>query len=121
MAAHALVASFLGATAIRAHGPDAWGWIALAALALGLIAAAALLAPWQISFAMDARALYDGLYVRAQNEAESKALGWLVEAAFSYQDVCTANAVKVRRMSVLSGALGVLMVVQAIAWLATLA
>jgi hypothetical protein len=36
LAAHALVASFLGATVIRAHGLDAFGWIALAALVLGL-------------------------------------------------------------------------------------
>jgi hypothetical protein len=65
LAAHALVASFLGATTVRAQGLHAWGWVALAALVLGLVAAAILLAPWKLKFAVDARELYDELYEQA--------------------------------------------------------
>ncbi len=42
LAAHALVASFLGGATIRAKGLDALGSIALASLVLGLVVAAAL-------------------------------------------------------------------------------
>jgi hypothetical protein len=35
LAAHALVASFLGASAVHAHGLHGWGWVAVAALLLG--------------------------------------------------------------------------------------
>src|ERR1700733_5480083 len=52
LAAHALVASFLGATVIRAYGLDAFGWIALGALVLGLGIAAVLLAPWPLKFSI---------------------------------------------------------------------
>ncbi len=70
LAAHALVASFLGATTVRqAHGLHAWGWVALAALVLGLVASAVLLAPWNLKFAVDARELYVELYKQALAEA----------------------------------------------------
>lgn len=58
LAAHALVASFLGSTTIRAHGLDAWGTAALAALVGGLVIAAVLLAPWRLKFAVDARDIH---------------------------------------------------------------
>jgi len=45
LAAHALVASFLGVATIRAEGLELLGWIALVALVLGLSIAAVLLAP----------------------------------------------------------------------------
>jgi hypothetical protein len=120
LAAHALVASFLGATVIRAHGLDGFGWVALGALVLGLAAAAVLLAPWRLGFSIDARELYDGLSQRAFAEAGSEDLGWLVQAGFSYQAVCEVNEGKVRLISWLSGALGLLMIVQTLAWLAAL-
>jgi hypothetical protein len=53
LAAHALVASFLGATTIRETGLDPWRWVALAALVLGLVAEAVLLAPWELKFSVD--------------------------------------------------------------------
>jgi hypothetical protein len=121
LAAHALVASFLGATTVRAQGLHTWGWVALAALVLGLVAAAILLAPWKLKFAIDARELYDELYEQAAREAPADTLGWLAEAGYGYQALRNKNASKVRRMSRLSGALGVLMVVQTLAWLAALA
>jgi hypothetical protein len=72
LAAHALVASFLGATAVRSHGLDALGWVALGALVLGLAVAATLLAPWQLKFAADAHELYGGLLAQAAAEADAE-------------------------------------------------
>jgi hypothetical protein len=120
LAAHALVASFLGATVIRAHGLDGFGWIALAALVLGLSVAAVLLAPWPLGFSIGARELYDQLSPQAQAEADDDGLSWLAEAGYVYQACCEANEGKVRSMSWLSGVLGVLMIVQTLAWLAAL-
>jgi hypothetical protein len=121
LAAHALVASFLGATTVRARGLHVLGWIALVALVIGLILAAILLAPWKLKFAVDARELYDELYERAAQEAPADTLGWLAEAGYGYQALREKNALKVRRMSWLSGALGTLMVAQTLVWLAALA
>jgi hypothetical protein len=120
LAAHALVASFLGATVIRAHGLDGFGWIALGALVLGLSVAAVLLAPWPLRFSIGARELYNQLSRRAAAEAGTDDLGWLVQAGYSYQAVCEVNEGKVRSMLWLSGVLGVLMIVQTLAWLAAL-
>ena len=85
LAAHALVASFLGATTIRETGLGFWGWVALASLVLGLIAAAVLLAPWKLKFAVDAPQLYDEFYEQAAAEADADTLGWLAGVGFSYQ------------------------------------
>jgi hypothetical protein len=121
LAAHALVASFLGATTVHARGLHAWGWVALAALVAGLVVSAILLAPWRLKFAVDASDLYRELYEQAAVEAEADTLGWLAAAGFGYQKLRTENAEKVRRMSWLSGSLGILVVAQTLAWLATLA
>jgi hypothetical protein len=121
LAAHALVASFLGATTIRETGFEAWEWIALTALVLGLVAAAVLLAPWNLKFAVDAQQLYDELYEQAASEADASTLGWLAAAGYGYQALRQENAARVRWMSRISGGLGVLMVVQTLAWLAGLA
>ena len=121
LAAHALVASFLGATTIRETGLGAWGWVALAALVLGLVAAAVLLAPWDLKFSVDAEQLYDELYEQAAREADAGTLGWLAAAGYGYQALREENAPRVTWMSRISGVLGVLMVVQTLAWLAGLA
>jgi hypothetical protein len=121
LAAHALVASFLGAAVIRAHGLDAFGWVALGALVFGLGAAAVLLAPWDLKFSIDARELYDHLSPRASVEARDEMLGWLASAGYTYQARCEENTRKVQLMSRLSGALSILMIVQTLAWLAALA
>jgi hypothetical protein len=121
LAAHALVASFLGATTIRAVGLDAWGWIALAALVVGLIAAAVLLAPWDLKFAVDAQQLYDELYAQAAKEADAGTLGWLAAAGYGYQALRVENFRKVQCMSRISGGLAVLMIAQTLAWLTALA
>ncbi len=82
---------------------------------------AVLLAPWQLKFAVDARELYDELYPEAEAEAEADTLGWLAAAGYGYQALREENAGKVRVMSWLSGTVGILMIVQTIAWLAELA
>jgi hypothetical protein len=94
LAAHALVASFLGATTIRETGLTGWAWIALAALVLGLVAAAVLLAPWELKFAVDAPELYAELYDQAAEEAEAGTLGWLAGAGFGYQALRAENATR---------------------------
>lgn len=83
--------------------------------------AAILLALWRLKFAVNATELYDELYKQASDEAEADTLGWLAAAGFGYQKLRGANASKVELISLLSGALGVLMVVQTLAWLAALA
>jgi hypothetical protein len=120
LAAQALVASFLGGTAIKADGFHTLEWFAVAALVVGLIVAAVVLAPWRLKFAVDAVDLYEELYPRAAAEAEAETLGWLAAAGFGYQELRVENAAKVRRMSALSAALGVLMVAQTVLWLAAL-
>ena len=121
LAAHALVASFLGATAVHARGLHTWGWVALATLVAGLVVSAILLAPWRLKFAVDATDLYRELYDQAAAEAEADTLGWLAAAGFGYQKLRAENAPKVQTMSWLSGFLGLLMVAQTLAWLTALA
>ena len=121
LAANAIVASFLGATTIRDQGLQFLGWVAVTALVLALVVAAILLAPWRLKFAVDARELYDQLYQRAAEEADAETLGWLATAGYLYHDLRAENAASVTRMSQLSAALGALMVVQTLAWLAALA
>jgi hypothetical protein len=121
LAAHALVASFLGAATIRESGLDAWGWIAISLLVIGLVAAGVLLAPWRLKFAVDARELHAELYEQATAEADAGTLGWLAAAGYGYQALREKNAGRVSWMSRISGALGVLMVLQTLAWLAGLA
>jgi hypothetical protein len=120
LAAHALVASFLGATTIREAGLGFWGWVALTSLVLGLFAAV-LLAPWKLKFSVDATQLYDEFYEQAAAEADADTLGWLARVGYSYQALREENATRVSWMSRISGALGILMVVQTLAWLAGLA
>ncbi len=55
LAAHALVASFLGATTVHAQGLETLGWLAVLVLLLGLVDAAIVLSPWRLKFAVDAR------------------------------------------------------------------
>jgi len=54
LAAHALVASFLGATTVTAKGLHGFSWSALAALVVGLAISAVLLSNWKLRFAVDA-------------------------------------------------------------------
>ncbi len=69
---------------------------------------------------MDARDIYKQLFEQARDEAEADTLGWLAAAGYGYQALREENWPKVRRMSLLSGALGTLMIVQTLAWLIAL-
>ena len=121
LAAHALVASFLGGTSLSGGGAGAWAWLALVSLLLGLVIAAALLAPWRLIFALDARRLHDTFYERAAAEAAAGGLGWLLAVAYDLQSLHERNEPKVRRMSLLLGALAALVVIQTLGWLGGLA
>ena len=76
--------------------------------------------PWRLKFAVDAQQLYDELYDQAAAEAEADTLGWLASAGYLYQALREENAPSVRLMSRVSGGFGILMVVQTLAWLASL-
>ena len=117
LAAQALVASFLGGAASKHHGFHALGWLAVLALLMGLVVAAVVLAPWRLTFAVNARDLYEQLYPRARENAQLDSFGWLAAAGFGYQDLRRRNARSVRWLSRLSAALGVLMVMQTVLWL----
>jgi hypothetical protein len=117
LAAHALVASFLGATTVKAKGLHGFSWAALAALVLGLVISAVLLSNWKLRFAIDAPDFYAELYDEAASEAETDTLGWLVSAAYGYHNLRRANTTRVRIMGFL---LGALMVLQTLFWLIAL-
>ena len=114
--------SFFGAATIRTAGLDTWGWAALAALLAGLVFAAILLAPWraQVRPAMR-RVLYGGVVRRGRRGTLLPGRsGWLASAGSGYQALREENVPKVQRMSRLSGALSVAMVIQTLSWLVDL-
>jgi hypothetical protein len=121
VAAHALVASFFGATTLSADGLHAWSWIALASLFVGLVVAAVLLAPWRLRFALDARVLYEHLYNGLPPAVTSDSSASLAAAGFAYQQVRDQNGPRVRAMSLLSAVLSVVLVLQTLAWVLQLA
>jgi hypothetical protein len=69
---------------------------------------------------IDAPKLYEQLYPAAVEEAQAETLGWLVAAAYGYQELRAANTARVRWMSGLLTLLGFLMVVQTLLWLVAL-
>lgn len=117
LAAHALVASFLGGAVLRNGASSASTWVALTALVAGLIVAAILLAPWRLRFALDTRDLYREL---RSASIESDAHSHLAGAGFAYQKLYTSNMARTRRMSSLLGAMAILMVAQTLFWLTAL-
>lgn len=121
LAAHALVASFLGGTTIRETGSmlgdGSRSVCSFSASSLPRV----LLAPWKLKFSVDARRLYAELYDEAVAEADASTLGWLASAGYGYQALRRENQRRVQLMSGISGALGILMVLQTLAWLTGLA
>jgi len=120
LAAHALVASFLGVATLRAEGLHGWSWAALIALVAGLVIAATLLAPWRLAFAVEPRELYAELYEQARREAAADTGQWLAAAGLGYERLRERNARRVNVMSGLSTTLALLMVVQTLAWVVEL-
>jgi hypothetical protein len=121
LAAHALVASFLGGATLSSLGLDGWGWAALSALLLGLLTGAILLAPWDLKFSVTAPELYNKIFAVALLPSSPDNSRWLVEAASGYEALRKLNLRKVRRMSRLSGFLALLVVGQTFLWLIDLA
>jgi hypothetical protein len=120
LAAHALVASFLGGATLREEGLSVPAWVALISLGIGLAIAAVLLFPWRLRFAVDARSIYARLQAQATAEAPLGTFAWLADAGYAHQELQEENAVRVRQMSRLFGALALLMVCQTAAWLLAL-
>jgi len=118
LAAHALVASFLGTAVLQEQGASALAWLALTALVSGLVVARILLAPWRLRFSLDVRGIYDEL--RTSGSPDAGVDGWLTRIGFAHQELQEANATRVRRMSALSGMLAFLAVCQTLAWIAAL-
>jgi hypothetical protein len=77
LAAHALVASFLGATTVKAKGLHAFSWAALVALVLGLVIGRAAV-DWKLRFAVDAPDFYAELYDQAAALMVLQTIFWLV-------------------------------------------
>ena len=117
VAAQALVASFLGGAALDRGPLDVWGWAAVTMLAAGLALAAAILAPWRMTFVLDARQTYRRLAQSAEDEASGGTLGWLVTAALAHDRLRRRNDPTVRRMTVAAVALTVLTIVQTVLWI----
>jgi hypothetical protein len=116
LAAQALVASFLGSSVLRADGFTGWSRPATLALVVGLVLAAAILAPWRMDFAVDTQELYDRLDVETLDGDPAR----LIAAAFIYRDLRHENARRERIMRELSAALGVVTVVQTLSWMLAL-
>ncbi len=117
LAAHALVASFLGGAVLHDGGLTVGTWFALISLIAGLIVAALLLAPWRLRFAIDARDLYSAL---RNAPPEPGTVSYLASAGFAYQELYTNNFARTQRMSSLLGTLAILMVMQTLFWLTAL-
>lgn len=94
IAAAALIASFLGAAAIREHrGLSAWSVIALVVLALTGGLSLFVLWPRELRFAFDARATYRELYPLATNIAEAQ-----LSVAYSARDRYRENKRRIDRL-----------------------
>lgn len=116
VAAHALVASFLGNPALRDTGLTAPTWLALLALTAALTVAAFVLAPWRLDFSVDSRRAYD----RMERYTQRGPAGWLLVAAFLHDDARRRNEPAVARMSRCGAGISILLVVQAVAWMIAL-
>lgn len=116
LAAHAMVASFLGSATLRAQGASPLACVAMAILVVGLALAVILLAPWSLHFTLDVRAVYDAV----DGWAASGSAEWLANVGFAHRALQLANDRAVRRMSCLSSALAAVTILQAVAWMAAL-
>lgn len=120
IAVQALVASFLGRAAIEEGPLGVAGWAALALLALGLALAGAILAPWRLTFALDAREVYLGLHEQAAAEAGVGTFRWLVQVARAHDRLHRTNRPVARLLAGCSAVLAVITIVQTLLWIAAI-
>lgn len=118
---HTLVASFLGTEVLGSVGLAAWSWLGIAALFAGLLIAVALLASWRLRFAVDPGELLRSLGPLAAIEHGHEGLSWLSVLSLGYERLRDYNAPMVNRMAKLSSALALLVIVQTIGWVMSLA
>ncbi|MDO8184820.1 hypothetical protein Q5424_06360 [Conexibacter sp. JD483] len=119
LAAHALVASFLGAGALREAGATPLAWFALAALGGGLLVAALLLAPWRMRFSLTLEEVHTAA-TSARWRTVYDPSDWLMAVALAYENACACNKQMVSWMTRLSTTFAVLVVVHAALWIAVL-
>jgi hypothetical protein len=94
IAAAALIASFLGAAAIREHGGlSTWSIVALTVLVVTGVLSLLVLWPRRLGFAFDARATYAQLYPMLDNVAEAQ-----LRVAYSARDRYESNKHTIDRL-----------------------
>lgn len=116
VAAQALIASFLGRDVLEHGSAGGWGWAAVATLAVGLVVAAAVLAPWNVRFALDVHRVYRGLERQVNDELSHDSLDWLVVVAMVHEELRERNHRTVQRLTTASAALAVMTIVQTGLW-----
>lgn len=114
------MASFLGRAAIEQGPLSVAGWAALAALAVGLALAGVILAPWRLTFALDAREVYLGLRDQAAEEAGTGTLRWLVHVARAHDRLHRTNRPVTHLLAGCSAVLAVITTVQTLLWIAAI-
>lgn len=121
VAAHALVASFLGTPVLRDTGLTAPAWLALTALTAALTLSAVVLWPWDLRFSLPASRIHGRLERRAAHAPPENAGAWMLEAAWYHEQARTRNRPAEKLMARCSGGTALLLVVQTLAWLAQMA
>jgi len=121
VAAHALVASFLGTPVLRDTGLTPAAWLALASLTAALALSAVVLWPWDLRFSLPASRVHRRLARPAAPALSDDPRSWMLEAARLHEQARTRNNRTEKLMSRCSGGIAVLLVLQTLAWLAELA
>jgi hypothetical protein len=112
IAAAALIASFLGAAAIREHGGlSVWSVVALVVLALTGALSLLVLWPRELSFAYDARATYAELYPLLDSFSEAQ-----LRVAYSARDRYRSNKRVIDRLELAFQGAVVTLGLQTVLW-----
>lgn len=86
-------------------------------LAVGLLLAAVIVAPWRMRFTLGTLRVYDGLRRSAAAEREAATLGWLVRAGRLHHEQHVRNGKAVRRLVGAFAALSAVTIVQTVLWI----
>jgi hypothetical protein len=117
IATQALVASFLGGAALDRGPLGVLGWLAIAALVIGLGLSVMVLAPWQMSFALDVGTTYAGLREKARDGGSR----WLVTAGLACEELRHVNRPIVRLLETGYLLISIATMVQLLLWIAAVA